>query len=45
MQIKRDLKEAFYPDSDDWKRSIWRQGREACVQAIEGLQADCLADA
>ncbi|MBR0848664.1 M14 family metallopeptidase [Bradyrhizobium diazoefficiens] len=40
LQIKRDLKEAFYPDGDDWKHDIWRQGREACLQAIEGLQAD-----
>jgi hypothetical protein len=41
QQIKRNLKEAFYPDADDWKHSIWRQGRDACLQAIEGLQADC----
>jgi len=44
-QIKRDLKEAFYPDADDWKLSIWRQGREACLQAIEGLQVDCPVEA
>jgi hypothetical protein len=44
-QIKRDLKEAFYPDADDWKHDIWRQGRQACLQAIQGLQADCLVEA
>jgi hypothetical protein len=36
--IKRELKEAFYPAADDWKRMVWRQGEQACRQAIEGLQ-------
>jgi Protein of unknown function (DUF2817) len=45
LQIKRNLKEAFYPDADDWKHSVWRQGREACLQTIEGLQAECPVEA
>ncbi|MBS0451490.1 MAG: M14 family metallopeptidase [Proteobacteria bacterium] len=45
QQIKQDIKDAFYPDADDWKRSIWQQGREACLQAIEGLQESCAANA
>ena len=32
------LKAAFYPDAADWKAAIWRQGREAFVQALTGLQ-------
>ena len=40
-QIKHSLKEAFYPDAEDWKQNIWRQGRSACLQAIQGLQTDC----
>ncbi|MDM0018986.1 M14 family metallopeptidase [Variovorax sp. J22R187] len=32
------LKAAFYPDAADWKAAIWRQGREAFVQALIGLQ-------
>jgi hypothetical protein len=44
-QIKRNLKEVFYPDADDWKHIIWQQGRDACLQAIEGLQANCLIEA
>jgi len=45
-QIKRDLKDAFHPDADDWKLAVWQQGREACLQAIEGLQqTECTADA
>ena len=45
LQIKHDLKEAFYPDGDDWKHSIWHQGRAACLQAIDGLQAKSLIEA
>jgi hypothetical protein len=45
LQIKRNLKEAFYPDADDWKHSIWHQGRDACLQAIDGLQAKSLVEA
>ena len=36
--IKRDLKDAFYPEADDWKRMIWEQGSQACLQALRGLQ-------
>ncbi len=35
---RAELKAAFYPDSADWKAEIWRQGREAFVQALAGLQ-------
>jgi hypothetical protein len=38
QHIKQALKDAFYPDADDWKLAIWRQGRQACLQAIDGLQ-------
>jgi hypothetical protein len=41
--IRRELKDAFYPDADDWKQQVWQQGREACLQAIEGLQSGDLA--
>jgi predicted deacylase len=36
--IRQELKDAFYPDAEDWKLAVWQQGREACVQALEGLQ-------
>ena len=32
------LKAAFYPDDAAWKAAIWRQGREAFLQALAGLQ-------
>ena len=37
--IRAELKEAFYPDSADWKLAVWRQGREASLQALRGLEA------
>lgn len=44
-EIRQAVKDAFYPDADDWKHAVWQQGREACLQAIEGLQAACIVDA
>jgi hypothetical protein len=35
--IKAALKDAFYPEADDWKRAVWAQGSEACRQALQGL--------
>jgi hypothetical protein len=42
-EIRRALKAAFYPEFDDWKVMTWRQGFDACVQALQGLQADASA--
>lgn len=36
-RIKRELRDAFYVDTDEWKRAVVRQAREAVGQAIEGL--------
>lgn len=38
MAIQREIKNAFYPDADDWKLAVWRQGSQACLQALKGLQ-------
>jgi hypothetical protein len=38
-RIKRALRDAFYTDSDDWKRRIVEQAREAARQALAGLGA------
>ena len=35
--IKADLKQKFYPQSDDWKDQVWRQGREVVLQALDAL--------
>jgi hypothetical protein len=35
--IKRNLRDAFYPEEDQWKQMVWQQAREAYVQAIYGL--------
>jgi hypothetical protein len=36
--IQQCLLRAFYPDSDEWKASVWTRGREVVDQALEGLQ-------
>ena len=36
--LRAEVKEAFYPASDEWKIAVWRQGREACMQALDGLE-------
>ena len=37
--IKRQLRDAFYTDTDVWKDQIVAQAREASLQAIDGLNA------
>lgn len=37
--IKRQLRDAFYIDTDDWKRAVVAQARQAVKQAIDGLAA------
>lgn len=36
--IRRDLRDAFYPDTDAWKRQVWVQGLQAAQQAVAGLR-------
>jgi hypothetical protein len=36
-QIKRDMKDAFHVDTEEWKDQILRQAREALFQAADGL--------
>lgn len=36
-QIKRQLRDAFYIDSDDWKRRVLEQAREVTAQTLKGL--------
>lgn len=35
--IKRQMRDAFYTDTDAWKQSILAQAREASMQAVAGL--------
>jgi predicted deacylase len=37
-RIKDDLLRAFYPDTEDWKSQVWKQGREVVEQALVHLQ-------
>ena len=35
--IKRQIRDAFYQDQDDWKQAIWERGIETQRQALRGL--------
>ncbi len=35
--IRQQLRAAFYPDTDAWKRALWMQGLQATQQALAGL--------
>lgn len=37
--IKRQLRDAFYTDTDVWKEAVVAQAREASLQALSGLSA------
>ena len=37
--IKRELRDAFYTDTDAWKEMVVAQAREASLQALDGLKA------
>ncbi|UUY09795.1 M14 family metallopeptidase [Pseudomonas sp. J452] len=36
-RIKRQLRDAFYVDADDWKQQVLAQGREVLEQTLAGL--------
>ena len=38
-RIKQQMRDAFYPDKDDWKAMIWSRGDQIMAQAIAGLAA------
>ena len=38
-QIKRQVRDAFYTDTDAWKEQVLAQARQAALQAVRGLAA------
>lgn len=36
-RIKRQMRDAFYSDKDDWKAMIWSRGDQIITQAVAGL--------
>lgn len=38
-QIRQQVMDAFYTDTDTWREQVVRQAREALVQAVDGLSA------
>jgi Protein of unknown function (DUF2817) len=39
QQVRQQVQDAFYVDTDDWKAQVLAQSREALFQAAEGLAA------
>lgn len=39
-QIKQQMKDAFYVDTDAWKEQVVSQARECFFQAVDGLSSD-----
>ena len=37
-KIKENLLRAFYPNPEDWKSQVWKQGKEVVEQALVHLQ-------
>jgi hypothetical protein len=37
-QIRRDLRDAFYCDNDEWKGMVLGQARVVMLQTLQGLQ-------
>jgi Protein of unknown function (DUF2817) len=35
--IKRQMRDAFYTDTDSWKRQVLEQAQDAARQAVAGL--------
>lgn len=36
-RIKAELREALYPDSEDWRDQVWRQAEDVAERALDGL--------
>jgi hypothetical protein len=33
-KIKTKLLRVFYPDANDWKKKVWKQGKEVVEEAL-----------
>ena len=38
--IKAEMRRVFYPDTDDWKDRVWRQGKEVVDRTLAGLSRE-----
>ena len=39
-EIRRRMRDAFYPSSDDWKQKVWCQANDFIRKAIDGLASE-----
>ena len=38
-EIKAEIRRAFYPDADDWRRMVWSRAEEVTRRALGGVAA------
>ncbi len=38
-QIKKQIRDALYPDKDDWKAMVFARAQEIVAKALKGLEA------
>ena len=38
--IKKQVRDAFYCDADDWKKMIWERGTSVVKMALKGLEKE-----
>jgi hypothetical protein len=43
-RIKARFRRAFYPDTSEWKRTIWTQAREVVTEALKGVAVETESD-
>lgn len=41
-QIKREIRDAFYPEEDEWYEMVWTRAREVANLAMKGLESEPL---
>ena len=39
-QIKREIRDAFYPEEDEWYRHVWARAHEVANLALKGLESE-----
>jgi hypothetical protein len=43
-RIKARFRRAFYPETSEWKRTIWTQAREVVTEALKGVAVETESD-
>ena len=38
FKIRREMRAAFYPDTKEWKRKVWKTAKDVVKSALEALE-------